>query len=339
MVGVQADRVTLTVGDQGVVAPVRPQGGLRAGKAGAAHDQPVLAEGGLGDLGLAAVGVVDVGPDVLSDGGDGLADGAGLAHRDGEPDAVAAAGSQDLGCPEPRVGPKGELPGRAGPPHAAGELVDEPLSATTRRSSAGALAGVQHLAGVGPGGQQRVVAEQAGVAVGGTALVRAVDLAHGGVHVHRHGLAPGPGASRPCPGKDLFSARSSWRMWPKVNERRNVPSVLGAITRWPSTLAVAPVRSTSALSLQSPPATSACTRVRTLRPGRYAPGRPPRSTSWSTTASISSRSANVAVSSRPALATACRHRTTRRARLGYGTMTSRKCPPSSGSWPASQPPF
>jgi hypothetical protein len=90
----------------------------------------------------------------------------------------------------------------------------------------------------------------------------------------------------------------------KVNERRNVPSVDGAMTRWPSTAAVWPVRSTSASSMQSPPATMACTSVNTLRPGRWWPGRSPRSTSWSTACSIPSRSASVAGSNRPALATA-----------------------------------
>jgi hypothetical protein len=75
MVDVQADRAALAVGDKGVVAPVGPQAGLRAEQAGTAHDQPVASKGGLGDLGDAAVGVVDVGPGVLGDGGDGPADG------------------------------------------------------------------------------------------------------------------------------------------------------------------------------------------------------------------------------------------------------------------------
>jgi len=52
--------------------------------------------------------------------------------------------------------------------------------------------------------------------------------------------------------------------------------------------------------MQSPPATMACTRVSSLRPGRAAPGRSPKSTSWSVACSIPSRSAKVAGSSSPA---------------------------------------
>jgi hypothetical protein len=52
------------------------------------------------------------------------------------------------------------------------------------------------------------------------------------------------------------------------------------------------------------PATSVWIRVSPLRPGRWAPGRPPRSTSSSMTASRRSRSARVAGNSCPALATA-----------------------------------
>jgi hypothetical protein len=82
VVGVQVDRAAGAVCDEGVVAPVRPEGGLRAGQAGAAHDQPVWAEGGLGDLRHAAVGVVDGLPGVLADGGDRGPHGLGLPHGD-----------------------------------------------------------------------------------------------------------------------------------------------------------------------------------------------------------------------------------------------------------------
>ena len=43
---------------------------------------------------------------------------------------------------------------------------------------------------------------------------------------------------------------SSWRTWPKVKDRRNVPSVDGAITRWPRTRRVAPARKTSQSSME-----------------------------------------------------------------------------------------
>jgi hypothetical protein len=55
---------------------------------------------------------------------------------------------------------------------------------------------------------------------------------------------------------------------PEGEQRSNVPSVDGAITRWPSTAAVDPVPNMSTSSIASAPATRACTSVSTLRPGR-----------------------------------------------------------------------
>src|SRR5215218_4209956 len=128
-------------------------------------------------------------------------------------------------------------------------------------------------------------------------------------------------------------------MWPKVNDRRNVPKVEGAITRCPSSSWVRAVRSTSASSITSPPATIACSRVSTLRPGRWWPGRSPRSTSSSTTASTPSRSASVAVSARPALATAWwSSKATTRA-LGVCDDGIEKVPSEWGCMAGSQPPF
>ncbi len=71
---------------------------------------------------------------------------------------------------------------------------------------------------------------------------------------------------------------SSWRTWPKLNARRNVPSVDGAITWNGSTRWVPPERSTSAWSMCEPPAAMACTSVITLRPGLDPPTRPPKRT-------------------------------------------------------------
>ena len=76
---VSVDCAALTVaGDERMVAPVRPQFGLRADQASAAHDQPhgpllVGAAGrvhGLGDFGVAADGVVDRRPRRFVDRGD-----------------------------------------------------------------------------------------------------------------------------------------------------------------------------------------------------------------------------------------------------------------------------
>jgi hypothetical protein len=118
-----------------------------------------------------------------------------------------------------------------------------------------------------------------------------------------------------------------------------VPKVEGAITRCPSTSAVRPVRSMLASSIASPPATIACSRVSTLRPGRWAPGRSPRSTSSSTTASTPSRSASVAVNARPALATAwsSSKATTRASRVWDDGIE--KVPSELGFVAGPQPPF
>jgi hypothetical protein len=97
MILVQPDRRADSVGDKGVVAPAGEQLGLGADQAGAAHDQPVALVAGLGDLGDATVGVDDVDPCLLVDGGDRGADRRGLADGDGVADLVAAAGADGLG--------------------------------------------------------------------------------------------------------------------------------------------------------------------------------------------------------------------------------------------------
>src|SRR6266542_5580544 len=79
--------------------------------------------------------------------------------------------------------------------------------------------------------------------------------------------SPGPAPAAHALPMICSVSRSSWRTCPKVHERRNVPRVEGAITRWPSTWLVAPQRKRSASSIQSAPASIACTRVNSLRPG------------------------------------------------------------------------
>jgi hypothetical protein len=185
---------------KGVVAPVGEQLGLGADQAGAAHDQPVAPVAGLGDLRHATVGVDDVDPGVRCDGGDRGADRRGLADGDGVADLVAAASPDGLGRPEAGVGAHGQLAAGAGVADPGGELVDEPGGAAGGVGPPGPLAGVQDLAGVGAAGNKRVVAEFAGVAVGGALLCVAVHLAHRGVQVHRHRPITGARPSRPRPG-------------------------------------------------------------------------------------------------------------------------------------------
>src|SRR6266542_3172896 len=97
---------------------------------------------------------------------------------------------------------------------------------------------------------------------------------------------------------------SSCRAEPQVNERRNVPSVDGAATRWPRTAPVAPARSRSTSSIHSPPANAEWTRVMALSPMLAAPGASPRSTWVSNSSRSRSPSARVAARIRPASATA-----------------------------------
>ena len=75
------------------------------------------------------------------------------------------------------------------------------------------------------------------------------------------------------------------------------------MTRCPSTLPVAPERKRSAWPMWLAPATMACTRVKTLRPGRKPPARSVKRTMVSTSASRPRRDANVATTISPASAT------------------------------------
>jgi hypothetical protein len=86
------------VGDDGEVAPVGPQLGLRADKARAPDGQPPVAVGGLGDLRLTVFGVVDGLPGVLVDRG---ADGLDHPHPDRVLPARLLEALEDLRVPKP----------------------------------------------------------------------------------------------------------------------------------------------------------------------------------------------------------------------------------------------
>ena len=107
-----------------------------------------------------------------------------IGDRDGAGDAQAHQGVDERPGQEPGVGPQDERAGGPGPTHPGDELFDESLVAAL----GGPLAqpGVEHLAGLGPHGDERVIAEDAGVAVGGALLQLAVDLADGRVEIDRH---------------------------------------------------------------------------------------------------------------------------------------------------------
>ena len=88
-----------------------------------------------------------------------------------------------------------------------------------------------------------------------------------------------------------------------MNERRNVPTVEGAITAWGNTRPVEPARSRSTWSIWEPPTSIDDTNVRTLRPGFAPPTRPPSRTVPSTKSSNPNRSTNVPAANKPASAT------------------------------------
>src|SRR6266508_604451 len=157
---VGGDGVGGRTGDEGVVAPVGPEGLLGGvGEAAATHDEPVAALvaacagdiGALGDGGLAGVGVDDGGPGVVVDGGDGGADR--LVDRDGDrpADVQPAQGVDQLVGPEPRIGSQAQRCGGAGAADPGDEFFDEAFVASLRGPFT--HAGMEHLAGLGAGGQ------------------------------------------------------------------------------------------------------------------------------------------------------------------------------------------
>jgi hypothetical protein len=75
---------------------------------------------------------------------------------------------------------------------------------------------------------------------------------------------PGPAPADQARRIDSASTRSSWRTCPKLNERRKLPSVEGAIARSPSSASVPPEPSTSQSSNESAPSTIAWTSEQTF---------------------------------------------------------------------------
>jgi len=183
------------------VAPVGVE--LCLGLVGAhpAHDQPLGPERGLGDLGLARVGViVERDPGIGVDPLDRLAHVRLEAHPDRVGDPLAPQPVKQLRVLKPRVGAQQDLALGPGSPDPGDELLGEADDPALGVGRPLAVAHVQDLAGLGARGQQRVVAEHFGVAVGGALLEPAADLAEKRVDVDhqsvRAGAGPGPpGAS------------------------------------------------------------------------------------------------------------------------------------------------
>jgi hypothetical protein len=106
---VQLEHRPNTVGDERVVAPGRKQLLLVIQVADPTHDQPVTLVGSLGDLGDPIGYVGDLDPGLLGDRRDRGAHGLGLADRDRVAHLVLPQPAQELGRPEPRIHPQGQL--------------------------------------------------------------------------------------------------------------------------------------------------------------------------------------------------------------------------------------
>jgi hypothetical protein len=87
--------------------------------------------------------------------------------------------------------------GRARPGHARNQLVGEAQHPLLRVRRSLAQADMQRLARVRPGGEDRVVAQQLGVPVGGALLQPAADLADEAVDVDHQPPVAGAGARPP----------------------------------------------------------------------------------------------------------------------------------------------
>jgi len=162
--GVEFDGRALEVGQEGEVPPVGPQGRLRTAEPGAPHDEATSLVDALGHHGLATERVVDADPVRLIDPCDGGGDGLGArAHRHGVGHAQAPEHLDRLVGPITRVEADDDLSGGPGPAQAGHQLFDEALGAALGVGRSLAHPGVEDLAGVGPSGQDRVVAEHLGV--------------------------------------------------------------------------------------------------------------------------------------------------------------------------------
>ena len=101
------------------------------------------------------------------------------------------------------------------------------------------------ISAVSAGSDKWVIAELAGVAVGGALLAMSVHFADRRVQIDHQRCVAGPAPSSHARSSSRAATASSWRTYPNVNDRRNVPIVDGAITLNGNTACVAPARTTS----------------------------------------------------------------------------------------------
>src|SRR5487761_1531671 len=119
------------------------------------------------------------------------------------------------------------------------------------------------------------------------------------------GSVPGPAPACQARFSSSPLTTSSWRTWPQLKARRNVPLVAAAATQWPRTVAVSPARRTATSLIHFAPAISAATSADPFSPTLAAPATPPRSTRSSRSSRTPRRCISVAARRSPALATRC----------------------------------
>src|ERR1035437_7915495 len=134
-----------------------------------------VAIGTLGHLGFPAEGVVDVRPVSFGDGLNGPDHGFVLGDSDGVADTVVTTGRHDVLGVEPRVGPQGELTSCPRSPRTPDRLPHAPSGAPATTGRALPVADVEDLPGACPGGDERVLAEHSGVAIGSTLFLLPID--------------------------------------------------------------------------------------------------------------------------------------------------------------------
>jgi hypothetical protein len=152
--------------------------------ADAAHDEATTLVGGLGHFGHPVEAVVDdAAPVALVD----ALDRPGQMPRDAHPHRVAHAqtleGLEQHLVVEAGVETHGELAYRTGPAQAGDEFLDEALGPALGVGRPLSQPRMEHLAGTGPGGEDRVIAADLGVAEASSLLCVPAQLADGGVDV------------------------------------------------------------------------------------------------------------------------------------------------------------
>jgi hypothetical protein len=184
---------------------------------------------------------------------------------------------------------------------AGDQLVGEAQDPLLRVRRPLAQADVQRLTGVRPGGEDRVIAQQPRVPVGGALLQAPADLADEAVDVDHQPPAARARARVPRPLDGLPEQLVELAHVPERKRAQKRPRRRRRRQPAAPNRRVRPALSTSQSSMLSAPSTIAYSSAITLRPTFAAPGRSPRNlTSCCASASTPSRPASVASSITPA---------------------------------------